>query len=200
MNINNIIILIIFFIKYGNSTSTTSSSPSSTTKTTITGTTSNNTNSKELRIELPKDDSFIPIEEVQWWYWTGHLRDNKNNKYGYEMCFFIVLGYSQLLQIAITDVNNNKFSYTENFEFSMPLKEDDHFELVSTNPNVGFAIGGNGQDHLSFNLNEYSLNITLTSIKDPVLHYNGLPHHYSFGIYKLLYNHFNYILLSLLSS
>ena len=47
---------------------------------------------KNLIIELPRDDGYINRTEVQWWYWTGHITDDNNNRYGYEMCFFTVLG------------------------------------------------------------------------------------------------------------
>lgn len=147
-----------------------------------------NKNDNDIMIQLPRDDGYINSTEVQWWYWTGHLKDSNNNRYGYEMCFFIVLGYSQLLQVAITDVNNNKFSYKENFEFTMPSNNYGQFNLISTKPNLGSAVGSNGQDILFLNVNEYSLNVTLSSDKPAVLHYNGLPHHYSFGGYTYYYS------------
>ena len=33
-------------------------------------------------VELPADDAFLPTEQVQWWYWTGHLLTDDGRRFG----------------------------------------------------------------------------------------------------------------------
>jgi len=68
-------------------------------------------------VELPADDAFLPSEQVQWWYWTGHLFTDDGRRFGFEIVFFsfdsLVIFRDQLVQAAVTDVNGQRFSFEE---------------------------------------------------------------------------------------
>ena len=40
-------------------------------------------------VQFPHDDSFLKDQEVQWWYWTGHLTSEDGRRFGYEIVFFV---------------------------------------------------------------------------------------------------------------
>ncbi len=139
-------------------------------------------------IQLPEDDAVLPMEVVQWWYWTGHLSSATASTatYGFEICVFLVADNSQLVQLAITDVATASYTFNEEFTIKRPIKQSDSFEFTSNNLVVK---GGNGLDFISANINNvYNLTISLTSLKDPAIHYNGEPHIYSFGGYTYYYS------------
>lgn len=62
---------------------------------------------------------------VQWWYFTGHLWDEENREFGYELTFFTVnvnkkkfkskfgLKTIYISHFAITDVKNKKFYFSD---------------------------------------------------------------------------------------
>lgn len=145
-------------------------------------------------ISLPQDDAFQAKTEVQWWYWTGHLTEpTSGREFGYEVCFFVVTGTTNLVQVAITDVTKNSFTYDEKLEVFKDDGLNGTFSLQlgnSAEKNVVKAIGGNGQDSLYSQVGrgKYILDIQLSSSKPPLLHYNGLAHPYIFGGWTYYYS------------
>lgn len=143
-------------------------------------------------ITLPADDAFLPSEQVQWWYWTGHLETEDGQRFGFEVCFFTFDAFlfmrDQLVQAAITDVNGNRFEFKEFVKFHLPNKTPNGFKLNSDSDNQVTAMGGNGKDHLHSEVGDYVLDIDLQSIKPPVLHYGGGAHPYFFGGYTYYYS------------
>lgn len=106
----------------------------------------------------------------------------------YEICFFLVDTFSQLVQVAITNVNTSTFSYTEDFMIVSPtVLPGGHFQM-SAPSSQNQAYGGNGVDYLQSMVGPYNLNVSLVSTKDPAIHYNGLAHPYSFGGYTYYYS------------
>jgi predicted secreted hydrolase len=143
---------------------------------------------------LPADDSFLSKQEVQWWYWTGHLRDENGKRYGFEIAFFAfdswIFFKNQLAQAAITDVDGQSYHYREDVEFcSLPKKLEGKFDLSATNGGrKGIAAsGGNGRDSLYCEIDDYVLDVNLESMEQPVIHYNGKIHPYAFGGYTYYY-------------
>ena len=114
-------------------------------------------------------------------------------RFGFEVCFFIVLGSDQLVQVAITDVDANTFHFDETY---IPIKkqtvQSDSFNMTSGSAEAQTlvtAYGGNGKDVLHSMINgDDVLDLSLESLKLPVLHYEGLPHNYSFGGYTYYYS------------
>ena len=144
-------------------------------------------------VELPADDAFLPEEDVQWWYWTGHLETEEGRKFGYEIVFFtfdsFIFFKDQLIQGAITDVQDDSFHFDEHLRtFSLPEKLPNQFKLSSGDGNQITAIGGNGSDTLHSEIGDYVLDLKLESTKEPVIHYSGGPHPYRFGGFTYYYS------------
>ena len=144
-------------------------------------------------IEIPADDAFLPEEDIQWWYWTGHLESEDGHKFGFEVVFFafddFIIFKDQLIQGAITDVTNDSFHFDEHVRyFSLPDQQKDGFNLSSGSDNKITAVGGNGKDTLHSEIGDYTLDLQLEETKKPVLHYGGDPHPYRFGGYTYYYS------------
>ncbi|CAH1904192.1 Carotenoid 1,2-hydratase [Candidatus Nitrotoga sp. HW29] len=146
-------------------------------------------------VTLPADDAFLPTEQVQWWYWTGHLETEDGQRFGFEVVFFSFdvswFMRDQLVQAAITDVNGNRFQFNEFVEFHLPNKTPNGFNLSVDADKSVTAVGGNGTDHLHSAIGDYVLDIDLQSTKPPALHYGGDAHPYVFGGYTYYYSRTN---------
>ncbi len=142
-------------------------------------------------IVLPADDGVIPgvPEQVQWWYYTGFLRDIASNEvvYGFETCIFLVENSQpQLHHVAVTDLNGGIFTYQETAQVKRPQIMDSAFNFTSR---LGSISGGNGTDSLHLINDPYDLTIEkLTSQKEPAIHYDGQKHMYAFGGYTYYYS------------
>ncbi len=146
-------------------------------------------------VVLPDADSFHPDQEVQWWYWTGHLKDETGKKYGFEIVFFAfdswIFFRNQLAQAAITDIDRKSYHYMEHVKYcSLPKKLEEKFELQVNKGRrkLVSALGANGKDSLYCEVDDYILDIDLESLEKPVIHYNGRAHHYCFGGYTYYYS------------
>lgn len=79
----------------------------------------------EYKPQFPRDFSLRKDYRVQWWYFTGHLFDEKGKEFGFELTFFVVgvqkkefkskFGVNALFisHFAITDVAGKKYYYTD---------------------------------------------------------------------------------------
>lgn len=143
-------------------------------------------------VELPADDAFLPSEQVQWWYWTGHLVTEDGRRFGFEIVFFsfdsFVIMRDQLVQAAITDVDDQRFSLEEFVEFHLPDRTKNGFNLSSGTDNQVTAVGGNGHDRLHAQVGDYVLDLELKATQAPALHYGGNAHPYRFGGYTYYYS------------
>jgi predicted secreted hydrolase len=79
----------------------------------------------EYKPEFPRDFYYKKDYRVQWWYFTGHLFDEKGREFGYELTFFAVgvqkkefkskFGVNTLFisHFAVTDVDGKKYYFTD---------------------------------------------------------------------------------------
>lgn len=143
-------------------------------------------------VELPADDAFLPSEQVQWWYWTGHLQSEDGRRFGFEVVFFtfdsFLIMRDQLVQAAITDVDGNRFEFKEFVKFHLPQRGKNGFNLNSGKDNRVTAVGGDGHDRLHAAVGQYVLDIELHATKPPAMHYGGDAHPYRFGGYTYYYS------------
>ena len=142
---------------------------------------------RDYVVSLPHSDSVLS-ERLQWWYWTGHLADanNSSKTFGFELCFFLVDGFTQLVHVALTDVSNDAFHFAESVRINVPPKTEGSFSLTT---DIASASGGDGTDALRFSVGEYELFLSLDSgANSPTVHYSGRRHEYSFGGYTLYYS------------
>lgn len=143
-------------------------------------------------VELPASDAFLPTEQVQWWYWTGHLQTDDGRRFGFEIVFFSFDSFlfmrDQLVQVAVTDVEGQRFSFEEFVEFHLPNRLKNGFNLTSGARNQVTAVGGDGHDRLHARVGDYVLDLDLNTTQAPVLHYGGDAHPYRFGGYTYYYS------------
>jgi len=137
------------------------------------------------RLELPRDDGVISGPLVQWWYWTGQLQTASGRRFGFEVVFFVVETFGDFVdatmsQAAISDLDGDHFA---NEQFVLPVRpkeEPAHFELQAGETPIR-AEGGDGRDRLRASVGGYELELDVQSMLAPVIHYEGLRHHYDFG-------------------
>ncbi len=147
------------------------------------------------RVDIPEHDSFLRDQEVQWWYWTGHLNTPDGRRFGYELVFFgfasWIIFKDVLAQAAITDSEGKKFYFRGHMDFmTLPRKIPDRFNLKmkDNGHTVMHAIGGDGQDTLEFNIDGIKVKLNLDASKKPVIHYNSMAHQYIYGGYTYYYS------------
>jgi predicted secreted hydrolase len=141
---------------------------------------------------LPADDAFLASEQVQWWYWTGHLKTEDGQRFGFEVVFFSFDAFlfmrDQLVQAAITDIDGNRFVFSEFVKLHLPDRSKNGFNLRADLAGTVTAHGGNGSDHLHSAVGDFVLDLDLQSTKPPALHYGGDAHPYVFGGYTYYYS------------
>ena len=84
---------------------------------------------------FPRDHGSHDEYRTEWWYYTGHLRTDDGQRYGFELTFFRVgvvppgeaattrwdLRNLSLAHFAITDIDANDFRYYEKLNRSSPF-------------------------------------------------------------------------------
>lgn len=142
-------------------------------------------------LSLPRNDAFLENQDIQWWYWTGHLQAENGRRFGFELVFFAFrnrgLFWDQLAHAAITDIDGDKLHFTGDIHFSKPNALENGFEL-SALFNLLRASGGGGNDRLHLEVDGFVLDLDLRETKPPILHYGGGAHPYEFGGYTYYYS------------
>ncbi|MCB1926654.1 MAG: carotenoid biosynthesis protein [Rhodocyclaceae bacterium] len=143
-------------------------------------------------VVLPSDDAFLPSQDVQWWYWTGHLESEEGRRFGFEVVFFSFDSFAfmrdQLVQVAITDVDDDSFHFSEHLEFHLPARSSGRFDLSAGKGDIIRAVGDDRIDRLHSEVDGYVLDLELDASKPPALHYGGDAHPYRFGGYTYYYS------------
>jgi predicted secreted hydrolase len=79
----------------------------------------------DYTVKFPDDFFYKKDYRVQWWYFTGHLFDEKGREFGYELTFFIVnvqkrdyhsrFGVNKIFisHFAVSDIAGNKFIFSD---------------------------------------------------------------------------------------
>ncbi len=133
-------------------------------------------------VRLPRDLYYRNDYRVQWWYFTGHLYDETGSEFGYELTFFSVgvqkrryesrFGVNNIYisHFAVTDVAEDKYYHSDLADsgaFGFAGADDDKLKVWV----VRNGLSGN-IDHMNIIASDknYSLNLSLTPLKPPVLH------------------------------
>lgn len=134
-----------------------------------------------LKAALPADEAPHYKNSLEWWYFTGHLKDkNSDREFGIEYVFFHFNPLNKsdymMVNIAITDPQNNKFYYDYYIDklnhllgFKLPLN------LIMLKKDTIWTLSGQeGEYRLQAKMtnNEAGLNLSTKPIK-PVLLHNG---------------------------
>jgi predicted secreted hydrolase/uncharacterized membrane protein len=143
-------------------------------------------------VTLPDDDAFLPHQDVQWWYWTGHLESAEGRRFGFEVVFFsfdsFLIMRDQLTQVAITDVDADRFHFGEHLQLHLPRRTDKRFDLSAGPGRIIRAVGDDRVDRLHSEVDGYVLDVELEATKPTALHYGGDPHPYRFGGFTYYYS------------
>ena len=119
---------------------------------------------------------------IQWWYFTGHLRDEAGKEFGYEVTFFVAgvqkreyrsrFGVNDLYisHFAISDITGKKYYHTDAADsgaYGFAGAESGELKVWVN----GNALEGVMEKmHVRAGNGAYSLDLALTPTKPPVLH------------------------------
>jgi predicted secreted hydrolase len=134
----------------------------------------------DAAVHLPADDA-AHSEEMEWWYWTGHVQTEDGRWFGFEQVVFLAqqLGaWAQVAHAAITDVDDQSFHLTEAMDLGRPVNDTDGFTI---DVDGLVASGGDGHDRVSATIDNYAFDLTLVSDKAPVFQYGTGYTDYPFG-------------------
>jgi len=138
-------------------------------------------------VKLP-DDEGIHAEEVEWWYWTGHLKDEQGRLYGFQVTFFLfgVTEYrARLANVAVTDIGAGKHETAAKFQFGKPADVKGGFDFALGGHT---AKGGGGHDVVHADIEGYTLDLKLDTDRRVVLQHGDGYHAYDFGGYTYYYS------------
>ncbi len=139
------------------------------------------------RVVLPADDA-LHAEPVEWWYWTGHLKDAADRWYGFEQTVFVfqIPPYEATSQhLAFTNVDAASFDYDVTYVDSLPTRVVDGFDFAVAGSS---ASGGDGQDVLHGVAGSASWDLSLASLEPPVLQHGDGYTDYVAGGYTYYYS------------
>jgi predicted secreted hydrolase len=139
------------------------------------------------KVSLPKDDS-LHSDDVEWWYWTGHLKAADGRWFGFEEVFFRAARQGVrgvMVHSALTDVKGQKFLHRSNLSLSDVPQTPNGFDYASY---AQTAVGGDGHDTLHGEGQGYSFDLTLDATKRPTLQHDLGYTDYSFGGYTYYYS------------
>lgn len=76
---------------------------------------------------FPQDHASHPSYKTEWWYYTGHLKTQKGQHYGYELTFFRIGGDPKQVQPNSTNPWNTNNLYAAHFALSDEAKQQFHY-------------------------------------------------------------------------
>jgi predicted secreted hydrolase len=123
-------------------------------------------------LEFPRDHGAHPSAAVEWWYYTGHLREPGGREHGFQLTFFQVRDL-HLAHFAWTDVSAKRFLYEEKMHLALPgvaSAAEGHLEVI----NEDWSARAAGDAHrLRASGQPGRLELSLRSVKPPVAHGEG---------------------------
>lgn len=121
-------------------------------------------------ISLPADDAPHDDTEIEWWWWTGHLRTADGRRLAYFVWFASKPWLSvQMADYAITDLSTGQFRYgRQPLIAGHPQRMTDGFRLRGGGAR---AAGGDGRDAIHIEVGGYELELKLKTTKPPVLEF-----------------------------
>ena len=140
-------------------------------------------------VVLPRDDG-PHSEDIEWWYFNGHLEGANGNRYGFHYVFFKAYSswtqtYALLGHLAVSDGQRGSFHTSQ--RLGIPADHAGPGFKVATG---GWSMSGyDGRFALTATLQDYFLLLDLVALKPPVLHGGeglvdmgaaGMSHYYSY--------------------
>ncbi|MDX1582519.1 MAG: lipocalin-like domain-containing protein [Thermoanaerobaculia bacterium] len=136
---------------------------------------------------FPRDHGSHEEFRTEWWYFTGHLWDEAERRYGFELTFFRVgvnppeqrspgggpwaLDDIALAHFAVTDLEDREFIWVEKLNRSSPFTaEAKTGSLEVFNEGWRVAMQGDRSIRLSAQSENYDLDLRLEARKPPAIH------------------------------
>jgi predicted secreted hydrolase len=120
-------------------------------------------------IAFPRDHGRHASSAIEWWYYTGHLKDAAAKEYGFELTFFGA-GELSLAHFAWTDVARKQFRYEEKTHLRLPgIAGSEEGRLSVSNENWSVE-ESRGVHRLRAAGKDWELSLDLAPAKPPVLH------------------------------
>jgi predicted secreted hydrolase len=119
-------------------------------------------------LTFPKDHGSHPDAAIEWWYYTGHLRDGQKREYGFQLTFFRARDL-HLAHFAWTDVTDRSFRYEEKTHLGLPGIAEAAEDHLSVSNEDWSAEEARGVHRLQARGRTWELELTLKPIKPPVL-------------------------------
>lgn len=120
-------------------------------------------------LAFPADHGAHPAAAVEWWYYTGHLKDHARREYGFQLTFFR-FHELHLAHFAWTDSARGSFEYDEKTHLSLPgiaSAAEGRLDVL----NEDWSARETESIHrLSASGKAGKLELTLRAVKSPVLH------------------------------
>jgi predicted secreted hydrolase len=114
-----------------------------------------------------------PTAAVEWWYYTGHLRETAGRAYGFQLTFFRV-GELALAHFAWTDVARGSFEYREKAHLVLPgIAEFAEGRLDVSNEGWSAREETGGAHRLRMGTDSRTVELTLTPARPPLLQGDG---------------------------
>jgi predicted secreted hydrolase len=130
---------------------------------------------RKVSVYLPEDDG-VHDAPVEWWYWTGHLEDSGDGRYGFEEVFFLVewLGTHYIMaHQSITDITQGTFTYdVKIFPGAYPEVTANGL-LLSAGNLTGLLSSDGKEDVLNGAAGLYEIALDLVPAKPPALNLEG---------------------------
>jgi predicted secreted hydrolase len=125
-------------------------------------------------LQFPRDHGAHPGDPVEWWYYTGHLKDPGGREYGFQLTFFRVRDL-HLAHFAWTDVSRGAFVYDEKTHLGLPgIAGAAAGSLDVSNEDWTARAEGDGVVRLEAGTRSLGrLSLALTPVKAPVLQGEG---------------------------
>src|SRR6266567_4361711 len=135
-------------------------------------------------IRFPQDEA-AHRDLTEWWYYTGHMNavtpEGAPHHYGFELVIFQALRSDlppvYAAHFAISDITRSQFHFDQRRLVEPAALIPDGTSTAGINVAVGdWTIQGvNGLDHLTAQMADYAIQLTLRALKPPALHNgNGL--------------------------
>ncbi len=123
----------------------------------------------ETALSFPKDHGAHLDAPVEWWYYTGHLKDAANHEYGFQLTFFR-LREMHLSHFAWSDGTRRSFRYEEKMHLALPgIASAAVGRLALANEDWSAEESG-GAHRLHAAGRGWDLSLELKAIKPAVLH------------------------------
>lgn len=121
-------------------------------------------------VRLPRDEGAHGTS-VEWWYFNGHLTDDRGGKYSYHFVTFQTNRTGglarQLLQVSWSDLAKDRYLTDETVAFQPLAATPGRFDFQAST----WRMRGDGASYeLTFTLEGYSVELRATSQKPAALH------------------------------